>query len=127
MTSNLSSDKLREYAFDLSTILLESYWDRDDWISIKQHFIDLPFSSSSYSDHLVLKNKRMKRHHKSPTPVIEVSDHLVLKYLSPSSELLLSSLQINELVSSLPPYNHSNINHLLPSDSLQKHTSGIID
>ena len=52
----------------------------------------------------------------------EVSDHLVLKYLSPSSELLSSSLlQINGLVSSLPPYNHSNINHLLPSDSLQKH------
>ena len=122
VTSNLSSDKLREFAFDLSTILLESYWDRDDWKSIKQHFIDLCLSFSSYSDHLVLKNKRMKRNHKSPTPVREVSDHLVLKYLCPSSELLSSSLlQINGLVSSLPPYNHSNINHLLPSDSLQKH------
>ena len=106
----------------LHLISQPSYWDRDDRKSIKQHFIDFSLLFSSYSDQIVLKNKRMKRNHKSLTPVREVSDHLVLKYLSQSSELLSSSLlQINGLVSSLPPYNPSNVNHVLPSDSLQKH------
>ena len=41
--------------------LLESYWDRDDWKSIKQHFIDLSLSFSSYSDHLVLKKQENEK------------------------------------------------------------------
>ena len=49
-TTNISADQLREYALDLSQLLLENYWERDNWRNIKPHFVDLFSSLSCYSD-----------------------------------------------------------------------------
>ena len=57
-TVNISSDQLREFALGLSHILLECYWERDHWRDIKEIFIALFSSLSSYSEYLTEKNKK---------------------------------------------------------------------
>ena len=60
-TANISSDQLREFALDLSHILLEFYWERNHWRDIKENFIALFSSLSSYSEYLTEKNKKKQR------------------------------------------------------------------
>ena len=120
-TTNISADQLREYALELSQLLLENYWERDNWRNIKPHFVDLFSSLSCYCDYLVEKNKKSKENHRSPTPVRELSEHLTLKFLEASKSVPSSLHAIDELVSSLPLYTHTSIDHLLPSESLRKH------
>ena len=107
-TRNISADQLRDYALDVSQLLLENYWERNNWRNIKPHFVDLFSSLSCYSDHLVEKNKKSKENHRSPTPVRELSEHLTLKLLKASESPVPSSLEaIDELVSGLSVYTHS--------------------
>ena len=118
----MSADVLRDFAVRLSLILNENYWDREHWIDIKQHFVDLSSSLASYSDYLINKNKKTKGNHRSPTPIRELSEHLHLKFLPTSSTSLPASLQsINDLVTNLTIYTYAQINDHLPSDSLKKH------
>ena len=120
-TTNISADQLRDYALDISEILLENYWERDNWRNIKPHFVELLSSLTCYSDHLVEKNKRSKENHRNPTPVRELSEYLTLKILEASKSPVPSSLKaIDELVSGLSVYTHTSIDHLLPSESLRK-------
>jgi hypothetical protein len=122
MTRNISSDKLREFSLDLSTILFESYWERNCWSDIKHVFTSLTESLTMYSDHLIEKNKKIKENHRSPTPVRELSDNLHLKLISPSQDpVSLQLVPIDSLLESLPVYKYSSIDHLLPLDSLKKH------
>ena len=120
-TVNISSDQLREFALDLSHILLECYWERDHWRDIKENFIALFSSLISYSEYLTEKNKKTKENHRSPTPVCELAEHLTLKFIEQSEGASPSLLAVEELVLSLPMYSHASIDHLLPSDSLKKH------
>jgi hypothetical protein len=122
LTRNISADVLCDFAISLSLILNENYWERNHWMNIKQHFLDLCSSLSSYSDYLVSKNKKSKENHKSSTAIREFSEHLHLKFLSPSSSMCLpSSLQaIDDLVLNLPTYTYTQIDDLLPANSLQK-------
>lgn len=120
-TTNISADKLKEFAMDLSQILLQCYWDRENWRNIKEHLVALFSSLSCYSEHLFEKNKSMKQNHRSPTPVRELSEHLTLKFLERSEDVPPSLIAIDQLVTGLPMYIHSSIDYLLPSDSLKKH------
>ena len=54
-TRNISADQLRDIALDISQLLLENYWERNNWRNIKFHFVDLFSSLSCYSDQLVEK------------------------------------------------------------------------
>lgn len=102
LTRNLSSDQLRSLLIDLSSILLESYWDRTGWIDIKKLFLDLSESLSAYFDYLIEKNKKVKANHRSPTPVRELPENLHLKFLASSDEPVPTPLKaIDELLQSL--------------------------
>lgn len=121
LTRNMSADQLRDFAVCLSLVLNENYWNRAHWMELKPHFADLRRSLCSYSDYLIQKNKKVKENHR---PVRELSEHLQLKYLPPSSNptSLPEPLQcIDDLVASLPIYKYVSINDQLPSDALKKH------
>lgn len=121
VTKNVSSDQLREFSLDLSTLLLGNFWDRNGWRDIKQQLVDLLESLTSYSDHLIEKNKRAKINHRSPTPVRELSENMHLKFLPPSDEPVPAALQvIDELLQSHAEYKYLSISHLLPLDWLKK-------
>lgn len=120
-TGNISADQLRGFALDLSQLLLECYWERETWKDLKPHFVDLFSSLSCYSDYLIDKNKRSKENHKSPTPVRELSDHFSTQVLEKSESVPSSLRAIDVLVSSQTVYEHTSIDHLLPSESLKKH------
>ena len=128
LTQNMSSDALQEFALELSTILHLGFWERPDWVELKSHFYSLLISLFSYAEYLVQKNKRVKRDHLASTPVRELSEHLHMKYIAPSSfeststsSLLPSLKAIEKDLCEWQFYQISCITHLLPSDRLQRH------
>ena len=122
-TQNLSSDCLQNFSLELDSFLHLPVWDRAGWINLKPPFTELLSSLSVYTDYLAQKNKRMKKDHRSPTPVREISEHIHLKFIpannQPSTDSSCSSIEL--ALSNLQPYEASSISHLLPSNSVQKH------
>ena len=122
LTSNMSSNALRDFALELSTILHFSFWDRPHWLELKPIFLSLLQSISSYVEYLITKNKKVKRDHRSPTPVRELSTNMYLKYIaSTNSETLASLVGIERKVENCDFYELNFISELLPSDRTQKH------
>ena len=83
-TINMSADVLKDFNLELSTLLHESYWNRECWFDIKPKVLMLLESLSGYVDYLTSKNKVMKLHHESPSPVHKVSGNLHIKCLFPA-------------------------------------------
>ena len=122
LTSNLSSDVLRDLALDLSMVLNNAFWEREQWTEIRPHFNELLLCISSYCDYLVMKNKRVKEDHRSPTPVREISQNIHIKYLSSSERSVMPLLKsVEDRITDLPLYQFFLITDLLPSDRFQKH------
>ena len=122
LTKNMSSDSLREFALELSTLLHCSFWDRPHWVELKPTFLSLLHSISSYVEYLVAKNKRVKNNHKSLTPVRDLSVNLHLKFITASEEDTILSLYVfEEKVVSHDIYQPVFITDLLPNDNVQKH------
>ena len=57
LTSNMSSDVLRDFALELSTVLHFSFWDRPHWLELKPVFLSLLQSISSYVEYLITKKQ----------------------------------------------------------------------
>ena len=120
LTSNMSSDALRDFVLELSTILHFSFWDRPHWLQLKQ-ILSLQ-SISSYVGNLITNNKKVKRDHRSPTPVWELSTNMYLKYIaSTNGETLISLVGIERKVENCNFYEPNFISELIPSDRTQKH------
>ena len=123
LTSNMSADCLRDFTLELSTILQLSLWERPDWIELKQTFSNLLMSLSTYVEYLTQKNKRVKSDHRSPTPVREISEHMILKFVNVSSSSPTSPFlaAIEDGLANCQPYECLQISELLPTDAVQKH------
>ena len=83
-TYNLTIDVLQEFTLDLSVILDESYWDREGWCDFNQLVHALLQWLVGYIQYLSGKNKAVRLHHKSLTPVREIFNNLWMRFLSPS-------------------------------------------
>ena len=109
-------------ARELLTLLQANLWEREGWRDFKQDVASLAQSLTGYVEYLTKKNKSMKLHHASPAPVRELSTHLRLNYISPSTSTLTPT-SLNAIEESL--YSQSNfeyiaITDMLPSDPLKK-------
>ena len=118
----MSSDALRDFALELSTVLHFSFWDMPHWLELKPVFLSLLQSISSYVEYLITKNKKVKRDQRSPTPVRELSTNMYLKYIPfTNSETLALLVGIERKVENCDFYDLNFISELLPSDRTQKH------
>lgn len=108
---------------DLSIILDESYLDRDGWYDFRQLLLCLLHSLSGYVEYLSSKNKAMKLHHKSPTPVRELGNNLCIKYLTPSDDISGTPFvqSIEGELGEVSDYEYVEITRFLPDDPAKKH------
>ena len=122
-TCNLSINELQEFTLDLSVILDESYWDREGWCDFKQLVLALLQSLIGYIQYLSSKNKAVRLHHKSPTPVREISNNLRVRFLSPScvADSNLHFKDIGESLIDVPFYEHVDITNSFSSDPAKNH------
>ncbi len=125
LTRNISSDLLRDFSLELSTILHFGFWDRPRWVELKSHFNMLLVSISSYVDYLVQKNKKMKTAHQSLIPVRNLAKNLQLKFIASCTTPQPVPIPVLELIQEhvrvLPFYEIAFITHLLSHDCVQKH------
>ena len=84
------------------------YWDREGWCDFNQLVLALLQSLVGYIQYLSSKNKAVRLHHKSSTPVHEISNNLQVRFLS-SSFVADSNSPFKEIEESLidvPFYEH---------------------
>ena len=73
---NLHSDQLHHLASELLTLLQANPWESEYWCEFKSDVASLVQSLVGYAEYLSQKNKHMKLHHISATPVRELSSNL---------------------------------------------------
>ena len=118
-TSNLSAEVLQESALDLTAIMNESFWERPGWCELKQELLSLIQSLSGYIDYLAMKNKTMKLHHKSTTPVREIASNIHVKFL-PMAVSNNAFEQIEQTLMNMDCYKYINLSSFLPNDPVRK-------
>ena len=123
VTHNISSDQLGDFALELSVLLRSSFWERCHWCDLKPHFTGLLHSLSSYQEYLVMKNKKAKANHRSPTPVRELADNLFMKlvYATDEQHVLPSLKPIDDQLKDQDLCHCTCINSFLPTESMQRH------
>ena len=121
---NLSRDQLNTMATELA-VLLSNAWEREYWSSFKEDVAGLARALAGYTEYLTQKNKIMKIHHASATPVRELSNHLRVEFLAKSTSLLTptSLVSIEEALYPKSKFEYTSITNILPSDPLKKHRS----
>lgn len=85
--SNMSRDKLLEYASTLQQHATSSWMEQPHWATFKSSFVALIESLSSYASYLSIRNKAMKLNHSSVIPHTQFSDATSVRYFikSPSA------------------------------------------
>ena len=78
---NRSCDQLRHLTSELLILLQANPWERESWCGFKSDIASLAQCLVGYADYLSQKNKTMKLHHVSATPVRELSSNLRLKFI----------------------------------------------
>ena len=122
----MSSNELKALASDLFTVLLCSFWNRQEWLAFKDHVQDLAKCLLDYSEYLNEKNKRMKQHHESSVPLWQISNNLSISF-TPATDLRPSSL--NGVLSSTEEFQYIDVGEFCPEAHkiykyIQKVTSG---
>lgn len=80
---NLDEGTISRLSTSLYDCLLLPLWNRNGWDAFKTDIEQLASSLYNYSQYLNHQNKRVKRHHMSPSPVRDISNSLCLKHISP--------------------------------------------
>lgn len=86
---NLSRDQLNTMATELAVLLQSNAWEREHWCNFKEDVAGLVRALAGYAEYLTQKNKIVKVHHASATPVRELLNHLRVKFLPSRSTSVL--------------------------------------
>lgn len=105
-TGNLSGEVLQQAAVDLSVIMNERFWERSGWCDMKQEVVSLIQSLTGYVEYLERKNKLMKLHHKSSTPVREISNNIHVQFLPTTDDPNDEFNQLEEKLMNSDYYNY---------------------
>ena len=109
---------LNTMATELAVLLQSNAWEREYWSSFKEDVAGLARALAGYTEYLTQKNKIMKIHHASATPVRELSNHLRVKFLPKSTPLLTptSLVSVEEALYPKSNFEYTSITDILPSD-----------
>lgn len=123
--SNMSGDTLRSMSSHLFHCLQGLYWQRRNWVELRNEVEQLANAVAKYADYLESSRKKSKLNHMVTSPVRELSDNLHFQFLPVCSSAAPASLQlIQSHLEELPDYETACIEELqmCPSDSRSKYS-----